>query len=392
MKLLLATVCVLLMTLAYSANSLKLDDTDDFDEDEILDAIEDVEDEDVDSDAAEIPEMQEDPASTFRRRRLGYRAVYRKIYSSTYVFGRRRGTARRRSSATKWVAKCPGCVNSGLSPKEIKNFSASCLEAHNKLRRRHVDTPDLVWSAELADHALAYAKKLGDSLFAKNKYNLVHDGNRGFEGENLWFNWYGLKPRSQWKYFTCDRIVKDWYNEIKDWNFQKGESKGAGKVRHFTQIVWQATTKVGMGVHLTFIPWKGKSLPYVFAVGRYQPPGNGGGVYQENVGLLKVLNCPKKITDGACPTSGSLWIGLYKTRKTLDECQRHCRAYKGCADFVFGTGKHAGKCGMYKAGCKPNAALKDLAMYTVAHCSKAKAGDEPYNTSDYEWVNDDKEF
>ncbi|KAK5972550.1 hypothetical protein GCK32_021238, partial [Trichostrongylus colubriformis] len=41
------------------------------------------------------------------------------------------------------------------------NFQRGCLDAHNDLRQRYGVTP-LIWSAELADMAHAWAVKLSD--------------------------------------------------------------------------------------------------------------------------------------------------------------------------------------------------------------------------------------
>ncbi|KAI5618360.1 Golgi-associated plant pathogenesis-related protein 1 [Silurus asotus] len=69
--------------------------------------------------------------------------------------------------------------------------------------------------------------------------------------------------------------VTDWYNEIKDYDFSKpGNQRGTG---HFTQVVWKATTEIGVGLatdgHTSFV------------VGQYKPAGNiiNPGYYEENV-------------------------------------------------------------------------------------------------------------
>ncbi|KAI5100741.1 Golgi-associated plant pathogenesis-related protein 1 [Silurus meridionalis] len=69
--------------------------------------------------------------------------------------------------------------------------------------------------------------------------------------------------------------VTDWYNEIKDYDFSKpGDQPGTG---HFTQVVWKATTEIGVGLatdgHTSFV------------VGQYKPAGNiiNPGYYEENV-------------------------------------------------------------------------------------------------------------
>jgi hypothetical protein len=37
--------------------------------------------------------------------------------------------------------------------------------------------------------------------------------------------------------FTCSQAVQSWYNEIKDYDYQKADAKTSGKqVLHFTQV------------------------------------------------------------------------------------------------------------------------------------------------------------
>ena len=53
-------------------------------------------------------------------------------------------------------------------------------------------------------------------------------------GENL-FMAHGFKP-------PAEDAVKDWYSEIKFYNFKKGTGKDIG---HFTQVVWKDTKYIG---------------------------------------------------------------------------------------------------------------------------------------------------
>ena len=70
--------------------------------------------------------------------------------------------------------------------------------------------------------------------------------------------------------------TKQWYDEIKDYNFSK--SKSSGKTGHFTQVVWKSTTKLGCAAGVG----KGKS----FVVCHYcDTPGNYTmkGMFKKNV-------------------------------------------------------------------------------------------------------------
>ena len=73
------------------------------------------------------------------------------------------------------------------------------------------------------------------------------------------------------------------YNEINNYDFVSGTSKG-GVIGHFTQMVWKSSTKVGYGVAEAPSPKYGGKI--VFVVAKYQPAGNMGGAYTQNVNPL----------------------------------------------------------------------------------------------------------
>ena len=67
--------------------------------------------------------------------------------------------------------------------------------------------------------------------------------------------------------------VENWYAEEPKYNYNSGGmSKDTG---HFTQMVWKASKKLGIGL--------GETDKGSFTVGRYMPGGNNGR-YKENVG------------------------------------------------------------------------------------------------------------
>ena len=74
----------------------------------------------------------------------------------------------------------------------------------------------------------------------------------------------------------CRELVANWYSEESDFDYDTGETKG-GVIRHFTQVVWKATTEVGMATATSADKW--------FTVARYKPRGNSGFPqdYKENV-------------------------------------------------------------------------------------------------------------
>jgi hypothetical protein len=77
----------------------------------------------------------------------------------------------------------------------------------------------------------------------------------------------------------CEIIGADattsWYSEIKDYNFNNGGFSGS--TGHFTQVVWNATKKLGAGFAFN------SDHHSVYVVAQYTPPGNYEGQYQQNV-------------------------------------------------------------------------------------------------------------
>ena len=85
------------------------------------------------------------------------------------------------------------------------------------------------------------------------------------------------------KYFykkdECDLKNFHRYDEIKDYNFTD-PTKSTGKVTgHFTQVVWKASTKLGIGKGTG----KKGSMACNYVVARYAPAGNIRGEYKANV-------------------------------------------------------------------------------------------------------------
>lgn len=102
--------------------------------------------------------------------------------------------------------------------------------------------------------------------------SIPHDNNRGEVGENLaWFSMsIPTKPCQGPKTSSCTQcqeMVKDWYDEITNYDFNTGQSKG-GVILHFTQVVWKESTELGMAVAM--------SEKNFFTVARYKPRGNFG--------------------------------------------------------------------------------------------------------------------
>jgi hypothetical protein len=122
-----------------------------------------------------------------------------------------------------------------------------------------------------------------------NQCQMYHSSNRGNAGENL--------------YATSGRLsngkdpVQSWYNEIKDYHFGgQGFSMATGNIfqflvncyavrisdyfftekGHFTQVVWKASTELGVG-------WATGRNGWTYFCCNYAPAGNYQGQFRANV-------------------------------------------------------------------------------------------------------------
>lgn len=125
------------------------------------------------------------------------------------------------------------------------------LDRHNYWRSQLGIAP-LVWSDELA----AYANDWGDQL-SNNGCDFKHRTN-GKYGENL-FMAMGGNP-------TGTEVADSWASERKDFDYDTWGSNWM-KVGHYTQMIWENTTKVGCAMVKC-------SNGNIIWVCNYDPPGN----------------------------------------------------------------------------------------------------------------------
>ncbi|KAL9983266.1 hypothetical protein ACROYT_G005412 [Oculina patagonica] len=135
------------------------------------------------------------------------------------------------------------------------------LEEHNKLRARHF-SPPLSWSAPLARKA----QKIAQSLAAKDFLTL--DDLREPQGESVAQTLYTGES-------TAKKAIEKWYSEIQSYSFSY--PKINDKTRHFVQIVWKGTRKMGLAVA------KSASGEYAFVVALYDPPISSEGHLRQNI-------------------------------------------------------------------------------------------------------------
>ncbi|KAK0065844.1 Golgi-associated plant pathogenesis-related protein 1, partial [Biomphalaria pfeifferi] len=147
---------------------------------------------------------------------------------------------------------------------DLKQFRQEALAAHNNRRSKH-GAPALKLSEDLNNYAQSWAEHLvKTNTFAHSKSML--NGSR--IGENIATKW-----ATGGADISGEEVTEMWYREIKDHNFSSENNPNSG---HFTQVVWKATTELGMG--------KAKSTEgSVIVVGSYRPPGNVKGAFGQNV-------------------------------------------------------------------------------------------------------------
>jgi uncharacterized protein YkwD len=132
------------------------------------------------------------------------------------------------------------------------------LSLHNRHRAAHC-APPLVWSAQLAGFAQAWANRL-----AGKGCRLEHR-TRSPYGENLAAGTASI--------MRAEDAVNGWYREVRSYRFGRGGfSLGTG---HFTQLVWLQSRRLGCG--------SARCGDIRLWVCNYDPPGNYEGQFRENV-------------------------------------------------------------------------------------------------------------
>lgn len=115
-----------------------------------------------------------------------------------------------------------------------RDQAQEALDYHNT-RRHEVGSPQLQWSVELA----AVAQQWADRLAKERKCGLMHKPDNPY-GENL-FGGSGAA-------WTAKDASEAWYCEIKDYQHAVLNDDNWYATGHYTQMVWNTTTTLGMGV------------------------------------------------------------------------------------------------------------------------------------------------
>ncbi|KAL8273420.1 hypothetical protein Esti_002665 [Eimeria stiedai] len=166
-----------------------------------------------------------------------------------------------------------------LQGADAEDVTSDCVTEHNKKRVGSLKTPLMPVRSDpaVAYQALKYATEL-----VKKGCPFEHSKGSGF-GENLYATGGSVA--------SCQGAVTAWYNEINKLKISSSSSKVvslclraasaffSGKypgtkwtldVGHFTQVMWESSTKVGCARTLAC---EGKSI----LVCNYSPPGNWAG-------------------------------------------------------------------------------------------------------------------
>lgn len=126
------------------------------------------------------------------------------------------------------------------------------LERHNYWRADVGITKKLEWSDEMAELAADWAKQLKE-----NGCGFKHRPNNKF-GENLFKGTAGA--------YSAAYVIDAWGEEKSDYDYDSNTCESGKMCGHYTQIIWETTTKVGCAK----ITCDGMDT----WVCNYDPPGN----------------------------------------------------------------------------------------------------------------------
>ncbi|UBU13065.1 CAP family protein [Nonomuraea gerenzanensis] len=157
-------------------------------------------------------------------------------------------------------------VRPALPDSTTDAFVAEALAAANAYRDKH-HAPPLTVDPELTE----YAKSRAASRSEFKELDAGHTGLRDQTGENIY---WGVETEAPAK---GSAAVDEWYGEVKYYDFNKAEF--TPQSGHFTQLVWKASTKVGIG-RVSGQTSEGLETYIVFV---FEPRGNMKGSFAANV-------------------------------------------------------------------------------------------------------------
>lgn len=156
-----------------------------------------------------------------------------------------------------------GDINISDDKTEFTKFQLEALKTHNLYRKEH-QAPSMGLDAELCKSAADYAEYLSKTD------TFEHSGDEE-NGENLYWSW-SSDPR--WVVEGAEP-VRSWYEECRGYNYTR-EPRDT-ESGHFTQLVWDDSTRLGVGVT------RSQTTGKFYVVMKYWPPGNFIGKYTQHV-------------------------------------------------------------------------------------------------------------
>jgi uncharacterized protein YkwD len=162
-------------------------------------------------------------------------------------------------------------LNSTHLSNEFKNdFIGKILNLHNRARAYYGDVPALSLDERLNQRAQKYAEHL-----ASNESTRLDHSKTPNLGENLcrFFNSIG-------RVLTAERVMNEFLKQAELYNFDSGSDYSKATC-HFTQVVWKASRRLGVGVAKS-------GRGQWFVVCNYDPAGNISGLFDQNVLNYKV--------------------------------------------------------------------------------------------------------
>lgn len=154
--------------------------------------------------------------------------------------------------------------NTPPDPSTLPQFARDMLDAHNAVRAA-VKTPTpnpalepLGWDAQAEALAKAWAAKC----------EWGHNPSRGNAGENI----AAATP----DYWDTKGVVKEWADEVADYDYANNSCAQGKQCGHYTQIVWRNTKRMGCATQTCTknSPFGPQAPRWQYWVCNYAPPGN----------------------------------------------------------------------------------------------------------------------
>ncbi|KAM4063783.1 cysteine-rich secretory protein family protein [Hirsutella rhossiliensis] len=154
----------------------------------------------------------------------------------------------------------------GSTPGPVPENAKAGLAKVNDLRALH-SAPSLTWDKGLEKMAQDWV----------NLCKFAHGGTERGTGQNIYASSIELGPEDDY----LSEPTQSWYSEEPQYaSTGYGEPRQLGVAGHFTQLVWEGTTKVGCARNTVACP---KNQWRTIVVCNYKEAGNLAGAYEKNV-------------------------------------------------------------------------------------------------------------